>query len=90
MAQTTGEMDERLAGLEATVELLYGRITDLETTINSFLGIEDNLPPWGLEIIEALIEALKGVRLQGAQEFALALEAKYFPVEKVGEETVTI
>ena len=46
------------------------------------------LPAWGLEIVEALIEALKGVRLQGAQTFALALEAKYFPLEVVEEEEV--
>ena len=46
------------------------------------------LPPWGIEIVEALIEALKGVRLQGAQEYALALEAKYFPPEEVESEEV--
>ena len=49
----------------------------------------DVLPAWGIEIVEALIEALKGVRLQGAQQFALALEAKYFPTEEVEEEEVT-
>ncbi len=48
----------------------------------------DAIPPWGIEVVEALVEALKGVRLQGAQTFALALEAKYFPLEEVVEEEV--
>ena len=48
------------------------------------------IPEWGLEIVEALIEALNGVRLQGAQEYAIALGAKYFPPEGVVEEEETI
>ena len=47
------------------------------------------VPAWGLEIVEALIEALNGVRLQGAQKYAVALGAKYFPPEEVVEEEVS-
>ena len=41
-----------------------------------------------LEIVEALIEALRGVRLMRAGDYANALQAKYFPPEEVEEEEV--
>ncbi len=44
----------------------------------------DPIPEW----VEPVVEALKGVRLQRAQEIALALEAKYFPPEEVESEEV--
>ena len=43
-----------------------------------------------LEIVEALIEALRGVRLMRAGEYANALSAKYFPPEEVEEEEIVL
>ena len=83
--QRLDEADGRLGVLEnpEVGELVFA---DEETLVTVSVSTQEfDL----LEIVEALIEALKGVRLQGAQTFALALEAKYFPPEEVEEDEVT-
>ncbi|KKM73993.1 hypothetical protein LCGC14_1404820 [marine sediment metagenome] len=74
---------------------LEGRLSSLEAVLDGeasklifeSIDVEEGIPQWGLEMVEALIEALHGVRLQGAQQFALALQAKYFPTDEVEDDT---
>jgi hypothetical protein len=89
------QLDERLQVLEEPQDMsgdspdLYTRVAALEQEMPA--QFEFGVPgPDFLYIVEALIEALHGVRLAGAHNFALALEAKYFPPEEVdtdGDET---
>ena len=81
---TMKELDERLSALETEVEAQGATL--VSTTVlsgNTALSVlvTDETPEWGLEIIRGVIQALHAVRLQSAQEYALALEAKYFPSE---------
>ena len=94
---TMKALDERLTALETYAEnaeaWAQNAAIGLDELFERTEGFEtaDTIPAWGLEIIEALIEALHGVRLAGAQVFELALKAKYFPAEEVeGDETATI
>ncbi len=74
------------------VELVNGlseRVTVLESQNETVEGWIYEINENQLGIVEALIEALNGVRLQGAQQYAIALKAKYFPPEEVVEEEVS-
>lgn len=79
---------------EQTTEELKKTINDIEVRLKEYsVYVNDRLDLFEknhLELVEALIEALKGVRLQGAQQFAFSLEKKYFPSEEVVEERETI
>ena len=92
-------LEEQLLGPQVDVANLLDRMIALEDVLDKgagvvFDGLEVDISPpegWHLEIIEALIEALRGVRLAGAQSYAIALQEKYFPTEEVERnETVTI
>ena len=80
----TNDLDETQSEDSGDAPDLYTRVIALENDGGFRSG-------WHLEIVEALIEALKGVRLAGAQSYAIALQEKYFPEEEVeGNETLTI
>ena len=90
MAQTgLQELRDEVEGVSSTVELLYKRIIALEEQNETVEGWIYEINQNHLEFVEALIEALNGVRLQGAQKYAIALKAKYFPPEEVVEEEVS-
>ncbi len=75
--------------IEGWVYEINQRLDAFEESVNNpvhWIEGTGPVPGWGLEIVEALIEALNGVRLQGAQQYAIALKAKYFPPEDVAEE----
>ncbi len=103
MAQLTLKiLEQRIAENDARLEIVEDAIA-AEVDVAQVWSFDENgeslqitveptpadaLPTWGIEIVEGVIEALKGVRLQRAQEYALALEAKYFPPEEVVEDEV--
>ena len=96
LEQRIAENDARLEiveeALAAEVDVAQVWSFDEDGESLQIAVVEDTpapLPPWAIEVVEGVIEALKGVRLQRAQEYALALEAKYFPTEEVEEEEVT-
>ena len=74
--------DMRLSDVGIQVENLEGQITTLGQTL---YDDAHTVPQWGLDMVEALIEALHGVRLQGAQQYAIKLQERYFPED--GEES---
>ena len=90
------DLEGRLSSLEAVMDGEAAKLIFEHIEVESALPDSDDavptsaVPAWGIEIVEALIEALKGVRLQGAQTFALALEAKYFPTEEVEEDKIVV
>ena len=71
---TMKDLDRALRALEFRVQIIENE--DDGPTVES-----DSVPQWGLDMVEALIEALHGVRLQGAQQYAIKLQAKYFSEE---------
>jgi hypothetical protein len=71
-------LDDTVGGLIGPVMARVSRLEEQVRALDGTDGPEDGeTPQWVIDIVQGVVEALHGVRLQGARTQALQLEQKY-------------